>query len=178
MTHVTQLNWYALKVFYNKVFEVEQILFEHNVENYIPTEVITVMKNGVFYDKKRPVVNSLMFLRTSPENLTSLLRGPLYNRALVYRTPDRQKPAIIPDRDFYVFRLVTSSGETGLEYFCDEQMIHLSSGDKVRVIDGPFIGTEGYVKRIRRDRRVLVVINGIVAVATSYIPSVFLEKIE
>ena len=47
----------------------------------------------------------------------------------------------------------------------------------VRVTEGPFRGAEGYVKRIRRDRRLLVSIEGIVAVATAFIEPQFLEEI-
>ena len=66
----------------------------------------------------------------------------------------------------------------GLEYFSDEAMVNYNKGERVRVVEGPFTGTEGFVKRIRRDRRVLVVIPGVIAVATTYVPSCFLEKVE
>ena len=45
----------------------------------------------------------------------------------------------------------------------------------MRVTDGVFKGAEGYVKRIKKDRRLVVSIRGVVAVATSYIPPQFLE---
>ena len=48
----------------------------------------------------------------------------------------------------------------------------------MRVTGGIFKGAEGYIKRIRGDKRLIVCIEGIIAVATSYIPSVYLEKIE
>jgi len=51
-------------------------------------------------------------------------------------------------------------------------------GEKVRVINGHFKGLEGYIKRIKKDRRLIVTIEGVVAVATEYIPRDFLEKIE
>ena len=43
--------------------------------------------------------------------------------------------------------------------------------------EGPLKGAEGYIKRIRRDRRLLVAIEGFVAVATSFIPPELLEKV-
>jgi len=50
--------------------------------------------------------------------------------------------------------------------------------DRVRVIDGEFKGAEGYIKRIKGNRRLVVAIEGVVAVATAYIPSCYLEKVD
>lgn len=76
-----------------------------------------------------------------------------------------------------VFMLVASSGETGLEYFGDEDR-KFAEGQRVRVTDGPFRGAEGSIQRIHGDRRLLVSIRGICAVATTYIPKAFLEEIK
>lgn len=176
--HHHDKRWYALKVFYNKVFEVESQLKDVGVESYIPTEEVVTEVNGHRRLRRRPVINSLMFVHTDLKTLAHLLRGALCNEALAYLNADRNTPAPIPDDEFQAFRLVTSGGHQGLEYFCDEAMVNLSSGQKVRVTEGPFKGTEGHVKRIRRDRRVLVVIHGIIAVATSYIAPQFLEPID
>jgi ribosomal protein L24 len=45
------------------------------------------------------------------------------------------------------------------------------------VIDGPLKGAEGYIKRIKKDRRLLVCVEGVIAVATSYLPERMVEKI-
>ena len=42
---------------------------------------------------------------------------------------------------------------------------------------GPFQGAEGYVVRIKKDRRLVVTISGVAAIATSFIPMELLEKI-
>ena len=47
----------------------------------------------------------------------------------------------------------------------------------MRVTGGPLKGAEGYIKRIRKDQRLLVCVEGVIAVATSYIPNELLEKI-
>ena len=40
----------------------------------------------------------------------------------------------------------------------------------MRVISGPFAGVEGKVVRIRKSRRILVEIPGMLAVASTYLP--------
>ena len=42
---------------------------------------------------------------------------------------------------------------------------------------GPLKGAEGYIRRIKKDRRLLVCIEGVIAVASSYIPAELLEKV-
>ena len=53
----------------------------------------------------------------------------------------------------------------------------LVKGDRVRVTEGVFKGAEGYITRVHGTKRFVVVIEGIAAVATSYIPGKFLEKL-
>lgn len=54
---------------------------------------------------------------------------------------------------------------------------HLKQGARVRVIKGPFMGLEGELIRIKGHKRVVVRLEGLFSVATTYIPGNFLEKI-
>ena len=47
----------------------------------------------------------------------------------------------------------------------------------MRVTEGPFKGAEGIIRRIKKDRKLLVAINGVVAVAISHVPAAFLERL-
>ena len=75
-----------------------------------------------------------------------------------------------------MFIFVCTAGQQGLSYLGEDKPEY-HKGDRVRVTDGVFKGAEGYVKRIKKDRRLVVSIRGVVAVATSYIPPQFLEII-
>ncbi|MBO5276064.1 MAG: transcriptional regulator, partial [Alistipes sp.] len=83
----------------------------------------------------------------------------------------------ISDHEMNIFMLVTSAGEQSLEYI-GEDMVNFELGTHVRVTGGPFEGAEGYIHRIKGDRRLIVRIEGVVAVATAYIPNSFLQRIE
>ena len=149
MTEISlQKSWYASKVFFNKVFEIEKILQEKEVECYIPCETVLIERNGI---------NGQILLYTKKIGLKRL-------------------PSAIPEREMNIFILVTSSGEKGLEYLGDDRT-EFYVGEPVRVIDGPFKGAEGYIRRIKGNRRLIVTVQGICAVATSYIPQCFLQKI-
>ena len=76
-----------------------------------------------------------------------------------------------------IFRMVADSGIEGLEFYSREDIVNFRQGARVRVTAGTLKGAEGYIKRIKRDRRLLVAIEGFVAVATSYLPPEMLEII-
>ena len=197
----SKLNWYALKVFYNKVFEIEALLGDMGLETYIPVRQVQLkgeehlrvarrlatpddrrrdnqfVQAGPVIFKRVPIVSSLLFVCAPKERLPEI-SACVEGRGFVYKMADRKTDAVIPDRQMAMFRMVCSSGADGLEFFSDEDMTRYKTGDKVRVLEGPLKGAEGYVKRIRKDRRLLVSIEGFIAVATSYIPPQFLEVVE
>lgn len=88
----------------------------------------------------------------------------------------RRVPSPISDREMTVFKIVAESGVEGLDFY-DEFVDKFTKGDKVRVIDGVFKGAEGHIVRIKKNHRLCVCITGLCAVATGYIPKVFLQKI-
>lgn len=172
------LHWYALKVFYNKVFEIESMLKERGIHSYIPMTSVMVERNGTKKKIVRPLISSLMFFKAAPEDV-AVLQPDIEGKAMVYSRPTEhgRKPVEIPDREMDIFMLVTSSGETGVEYI-GEDSPRYHKGDLVMVTDGPFKGSEGHIVRIKNDNRLVVTVNGLCAVATSYIPRCFLKKIE
>ena len=173
-----QSHWYALKVFFNKVFEIEDHLKARGIESYFPTETVLVEKDGKKKKVRRPVISSLVFFRSTRHSALEQQKE-LTDRVLLYveRIGYSREPVAIPDAEMERFRLVASSGEDGLEYFgCDSP--EFRKGEHVRVIDGPFKGAEGYIRRVKGNHRLFVSIRGVCAVATSYIPRIFLKKIE
>ena len=193
-------NWYALKVFFGKVFEYEARLGDMGLETYIPVrkdllkgeDHMRAMRRlatpddrrrdnqfeqaGPLIYKRVPVVSSLLFVR-APKGRLKEIEDCIKDKGFVYKTADRKTDAVIPDKQMAMFQLVCSSGAEGLEFFADDDLTRYKAGDRVRVLEGPLQGAEGYIKRIRKDRRLLVSIEGFIAVATSFIPPQFLEKV-
>ena len=156
-------HWYALKVFYNRVFDVERLLAQDG--------------GGRTIRRREPAVSSLMFVRQAERAVLELMqRAKATSPLMVYFERETKKPAVIPDPEMEAFMLVTSTDDPGLEYL-PEAPAELRRGDRVRVTEGVFKGAEGYIRRVKGNRRLIVSIEGVVAVATTYIPGCFLEKI-
>ena len=169
-------NWYALKVFYNRVAKIEMLLKGRNIESYIPMQSIEQVVAGRKVRRRKPAISSLMFMRCN-EAEASELQKSLMGEVMVYRNRGERQPAAIPDNQMQMFIRVTSIDDLGMEYL-GEVNEEWATGDRVRVTGGIFQGAEGYIKRIKGNHRLVVAIEGVIAVATSYIPTCFLEKVE
>ena len=152
--------WYAIKVYYNRVQPLIAGCKELGLEFFAPTDII----------------RSLLFVHCE-ENEVLHLAAASDVKMWVYRTSDGSRPAAIPDREMEVFRFVVTAGRDGLELLGDDRPEY-HEGDRVVVTGGPFKGAEGHIKRIKRDRRLIVTIKGVVAVATAYIHPSLLRKVE
>lgn len=81
-----------------------------------------------------------------------------------------------PDREVSIFMLATPPGEKGVEYLGVDST-KLCRRERVRVIDRKFEGTGGYVCRIKEDSRLVVAIQEVRVIVTSYIPQSFIQRI-
>ena len=153
-----QTGWYAYKVYYNKVQPLIAECRGLGLEFFAPVEAI----------------RSLLFLRCDEATALRFADGR-WRQVWLYRNADR-RPAVIPEREMEVFRFVVTAGHEGLTVLGDDRPEY-HEGDRVRVTGGPFKGAEGHIKRIKRDRRLVVTIRGVVAVATTYIHPSLLAKV-
>lgn len=152
-----QQHWYALKVFMNRMQSVREDIASAGMQSFIPSGLIP----------------SLAFVRATEKEVKDFEQYH-FHQLWVYSNRDTHKPSVIPDKEMDVFIFVCSSGEKGL-LFLGEDKPEYHEGDRVRVTDGPFKGSEGHVKRIKKDRRLIVAIGGVAAVATTFIHPQFLE---
>lgn len=156
--------WYALKVFYRKAPQVQEDFRKAGHDTYLT-----------------PLIDSLLFVHCTESTLRSYKER--HETALLYYTDpaarEKSKPGRIPDREMDIFRIATSLAATDPDaMYLGSDTEKLCKGDRVRVTDGPYKGTEGYVKRVRHARKVLVAIKGVAVVALSNIPLEYLEKID
>jgi len=153
---MNKLNWYAFRTYRNGKKYFLNFLDSTGIQTFIPE-----------------LFPSLVFLRTGAKEVLSL-RQNFFGLAAPYTIPGTTTAAPIPDREMESFRFVLEKGCSTM----DPVDVELCQGDKVRVTDGIFKDCEGYIIRIKGDRRFVVKISGVVAVATMYIPKSSLQKVE
>ena len=124
-----------------------------------------------------PAISSLVFVYWTREGLDSYIRSFCDARPVNYywdRTTDA--PLTIPDKEMENFITVASTLDEDL-VFLTEVSDKLREGQTVKVKEGPFKGVEGKIVRIRKSRRVLVELPGMLAVASTYVAPEELEII-
>lgn len=124
-----------------------------------------------------PAVGNLCFAYSTRAELEDFIRG-YGDTSPVHFYWDRtaNKPLTVPEKAMNDFIAVSSTLDEDLIYI-KEITSKLREGQTVKVKEGPFKGVEGKVVRIRKSRRILVELPGMLAVATTYIQPEYLEII-
>ncbi len=175
-------SWYALKVFYNRIKPIRDAMKSdpsvgavEDFDTFVPMCVVEeVGEEGLHY-VERQLVSSLLFVHCSEEWLVRF-RSLRPSEFMWYSKPgDSRHPAPISDSEMKSFMILTAGGRP-VEYL-GSTITDFRRGQKVRVIGGLYKGAEGYIKRVRRNRKFLVAVTGIAVVAVSYIHPNYLEPI-
>ena len=187
-----QTNWYAIRVFNNRIFRIKEEAEQKGAKTYMAVKTVRTPATGTTTGatpettaRSRTVqlAPSLLFVRTTPDALKAFKQDH-FTELMIYRRADSTEPAPIPEEEMRMFILVTSAtdgsdvdllGESLLGP--DPKVFDFKPGEKVRVTEGPFKGAEGVIKRIKKDRKLLVAVQGVVVVAISNIPARFLERL-
>lgn len=171
------LHWFALRVTYSRELAVKAILDDLGIQCFIPMRYEYVVRKERRLRKLVPAVHNLLFVRSTRKRLDEF--KSMYGLALPIRyIMDREHhcPIVIPDAQMKNFIAVSGTYEESILYL-DPTELNLSKGARVRITGGIFAGVEGIFVRIRHDRRVVVNVEGIMAVATTYIHPSLIEPI-
>ena len=176
-----EVAWYVLRVTYQREITASKALEELQIEHYVPT-IRTRIRNekGVSIGwKTEPLVHNYIFIHDSYENILRIKQGKLdYLRFIMGKDDEgvMSVPQYVPEKQMADFiKVVRTMGFKSVDPDID-----LRKGDRVRVLTGPFEGVEGVYVRMpnRHEKRVVVKIEGIAAVATVALNASDVEKIE
>ncbi len=123
-----------------------------------------------------PVVHNLLFVHARPSDVQRVKSQVTY---LQYITDTRSgQKIIVPDSQMQRFIAVSGTYDDHLLYFQPDEL-NLSKGTKVRITGGEFEGQEGVFLKVKgaRDRRVVIEIQGVIAVAMATIHPDLIEVI-
>lgn len=154
---------------------------EQGIECYVPLKRVRRMVRGRLVWKPEAALHNYIFVHSSLDVIKNIKTKDIpYLRYLMGTGLDGQrKPLYVRDDDMKNFIAITSQETEKIKYL-DPDFIDLKVGDRVRVLEGPFKGLEGVYMRTagRHEKRVVVKIMGLVAVATPALRSASVEKIE
>lgn len=163
----TMSNWFVIRVTYGRERKLAALLDERNIKYFLPEK--TVFKNrpkdGKLFKRKVSVIPNVIFIFAERPYLQALkkeIESSIPMRYMMDRST--RQPAIVQKKQMEDFIRVASSDEDALLYL-DNPDVVLEKGEPVEIIYGPFAGITGYVLRIRRDRKIVLTIEGLIAAA-------------
>ncbi|WP_304875128.1 UpxY family transcription antiterminator [uncultured Bacteroides sp.] len=169
--------WFAMRATYRRELEAMHLLEKANFGCFIPMQYKISIRRGRKVRALVPVIRNLVFVHARPSEVQRFKSQITY---LQYITDTRSgQKIIIPDHDMQRFIAVAGTYNDHLLYFQPEEL-NLSKGTKVRITGGDFEGQEGVFLKVKgaRDRRVVIAIQGIIAVAIATIHPDLIEVIK
>ena len=171
-----------MRVTYNRELKIKTALDELQIENFLPMHYELVSPDGQPVEELVPAVHGLIFIRSSKAELTALKQRntdfePLrfMTRPVTHGLP--QKEIItVTDPEMENFMRVASVTDGSVKFLENTDYVHMV-GKNVRITGGVFQGVEGVIKRIKKNKQVVVRIQGVAAVAIAYVPAVFIQEI-
>lgn len=176
-------HWYALRVTYGREKKAYDYLVGKHVEAYYPT-----IKTVKEVDGKRKTVEesrlpNIFFARGTEEEIKSFVYDNvnLPHLRFYYRHTHEgarlvKEPLIVPDYQIEGLKIICASDADIL--IVPPEIQKFQAGQTVRVIDGVFTGVIGKVARYHGQQRVAIIIDGLLSIASAYVPSAFLKPIK
>ncbi len=168
--------WFAIRVTYNRELKVKRELDSLHIENFLPMKYRVILRGDRRVKELVPAINNLIFINISRENLKEYKASTTLPIRYIMNRETRE-PIVIPEYQMNNFIAVAGNVNEQIVYL-NPILSNFKKGDKVRITGGVFEGAEGYFMRIKGDRRVVVCINGIAAVATTFVNPSLVEKLD
>lgn len=158
--------WFAMSAPYRRELKAKEQLAIMSIESFVPMTRAIVERRGVKKRETVPAIHNLIFVHTTKEIIKNAKQRIEY---LQYRTRPcngKNTPIIVPDKAMEQFIAITNERLEDITYLQPDE-IDIKQGSKVRIHGGTFDGTEGiFIKtKGKRNRRVVVLIEGLAAVA-------------
>jgi transcription antitermination factor NusG len=169
--------WFAMSAPFCKELEAKRLLDKRNIENFVPMHYkIIVKKDGKKIRELVPVIHNLIFVRTTSAMMRDIKSRILFLQYYTRREKGKNLPVIIPERQMRQFISVSETHNEKLIYLKPEEL-DLQKGTRVRIHGGSLDGVEGVFVKVRgvRNRRVVVMVDGFVAVAMAEIKPDLIE---
>lgn len=172
----TTLPWYALYGRYANVEVVNELQRAkdatcdyHLHDFFVPIETKNVKVAGKIVKKKQLFTGHYIFLKGKKEDIVKLKHDPSITTDIRFLHPRIGSTALItvPDNEMLSFRNAILAMNQEVEYFTPTRE-ELESGDRIRIIGGPFDGVEGILehKKGHDCRRIIVAVSSMLAIRT------------
>ena len=175
--------WFPMRVTYSREMKMKEELERLGIECFVPmTYKLIEVGNGEEKELRRklmPAINNLIFVHSTRERMSELkMRNEALEplRYMIDHTVGREHEIMtVPERQMENFLRVASKTDESV-IFLDESSFIGKEGKRVQIMGGPFEGVEGVIRRVKRCKRVVIEIEGVMSVAIAHVPVEWLKE--
>ena len=169
-------HWFAMRVTYSREVKIKEALEERGIECFIPMRYQTKVIRGRKAKILKPVIHNLLFAHATKTEIQEAKKGYDYLQYIINR--EHQK-IIVPDAQMQTFIAVAGTYDDQLIWINPEDL-NIKKGTRVRITAGDFEGQEGVFVKVKgaRDKRVVIAIKGVIAVAMATLHPSLIEVIK
>ena len=170
------IKWFPMRVTYNRELKIKESLDKSCIDSFIPMKYEWINKKRALV----PAIHNLIFIHSTQETITELkMRKKEFEplRYIMHSSPDGHKHILhVPELQMNNFIKVASVQDDSVMFLDSSDYIN-KIGKNVKIVEGQFKDVEGVVKRIKNNKYVVVQIEGVAAVAITYVPACWIVEI-
>ena len=179
--HSPENQWFVIRATFNRSKQAYDLLLSKGFHAFLPVKIVEKVRQKHLVRTLQPLIPNMLFVYSDKQTIQSFIKVnkelPIIN--FYYNHFEKEKTGVdklltIPTAQMDNFILATKVRNQHT-MLVDTAKMSFKTGDKVRVVEGDFVGVVGKVARIKGQKRVLVTLEGVCSIATAYIPSAFLE---
>ena len=180
---LTVKNWYVLRTTYSREQQAYAYITTHGGTAYLPTLKVHKEVDGKHVTQLQSRIPNILFAHGTLKEVQHFVydnKNLPYLR--FYYSQERfdgklvRRPLIVPERQMESLRILCAIDDGNIT-LVPQNDTHFHKGQEVRITQGRFAGVTGRVARYQGQQRVAVIIEGLITIATAYIPTAFLTPI-
>jgi hypothetical protein len=182
MSQTDVIQWFPMRVTYSREMLAKEYLDTIGIESFIPMHYEHVKGKHPRHRELRPAIRNLIFVHSSQRIITELKMTKKELQPLRYMMHPvfddnnnflRHDILTIPDKQMDNFVKVASVMDDRVFYMDNLNFVG-KPGQRVKVTEGDFAGVEGTIKRVKKNKCVVVQIENVAAVAIAFLPAAFI----
>lgn len=178
-TNNDEIRWYVMRV-YKREQEVEQLLLgPHGLPHFIAKKYYIRIYSGKKKIVLQPSIPGIIFVNSSRKQIHEFKNYCPFIQYCFRKNGDKEMPLVIPEKQMDNFIIIAKQIESDIVYYKPEE-IYLKKGQRVKVHGGVFNGLEGTLLKVKgkRSKRIVVRLEGLVAIASSEIEPELIEILD
>jgi transcription antitermination factor NusG len=168
--------WFVMCAYKNEKKAEMKLGGKDGLEYFIPKCYAVRIYHGKKRKELVPIIPNLVFVHASRMEIQEFKKKHKILQYVMWEKSTGTDFVVVPDKQMEDFMKLAGRYEESVVYYKPEE-INLQKGTRVRIHGGAFDGVEGVFVKVRgaRSRRVVVLLEGIMAVTSAEISSDLIE---